>query len=176
MRDISVHMGELAVSADPAAVLVSIGLGSCIGLALVDAGAGVAGLAHILLPGPGDAERRSPGTFAHSGVPALVRAVTALGARDLSAVIVGGAHMFGADAAARPRVGERNVAARTRVGERNVAAVRAALDAAGIAIVAADTGGDGGRTIRVYLDRALVTARITGGTETALLGCMEVAA
>lgn len=165
MREISVHMGELAVSADPVAVLVSIGLGSCIGLALVDADAGVAGLAHILLPGPGDAERRSPGTFAHSGVPALVRAVTALGARDLSAVIVGGAHMFGADAAGR-----------MRVGERNVVAVRAALDAAGIAIVAADTGGDDGRTIRVYLDRALVTVRVTGGTETALLGRMEMAA
>lgn len=165
MREISVPMGELAVSADPAAVLVSIGLGSCIGLALVDAGAGVAGLAHILLPGPGDAERRSPCTFAHSGVPALVGAVRALGARDLSAVIVGGAHMFGADAAGR-----------TRVGARNVAAVRTALEAAGIAIAAADTGGEDGRTIRVYLDRALVTARVTGGTETALLGRMEVTA
>jgi chemotaxis protein CheD len=165
MQEISVQMGELAVSADPAAVLVSIGLGSCVGLALVDAGAGVAGLAHILLPGPGDVERRSPCTFAHSGVPALVRAVTALGARDLSAVIVGGAHMFGADAAGR-----------TRVGARNVAAVRAALEVADIAIAAADTGGEDGRTIRVYLDRALVTARVTGGTETALLGRMEVAA
>jgi chemotaxis protein CheD len=165
MRQISVHMGELAASADPAAVLVSIGLGSCIGLALVDARAGVAGLAHILLPGPGEAERRSPCTYAHSGVPALVREVTALGARNLRAVIVGGAQMLGAGAAGG-----------TRVGARNVAAVRAALDAAGIAVVAADTGGDGGRTIRVYVDRALVTARVTGGAETALLGRMVVAA
>jgi len=165
MREISVPMGELAASADRAAVLVSMGLGSCIGLALVDAGAGVAGLAHIVLPGPGDAEHRSPGTFAHSAVPALVRAVTALGARDLSAVIVGGAQMLGAD-----------VAGRTRVGARNAAAVRAALTVAGITVVAADTGGDGGRTIRVHVDRALVTSRVTGGTETALLGHMVVTA
>ena len=34
--EIMVRMGELAVSSTPGDVLVSIGLGSCIGLALVD--------------------------------------------------------------------------------------------------------------------------------------------
>ena len=45
-----VRMGELAISDTPGDVLVSLGLGSCIGLALVDKRAGVAGLAHIVLP------------------------------------------------------------------------------------------------------------------------------
>jgi chemotaxis protein CheD len=165
MPDISVRMGEMAASADPAVVLVSIGLGSCIGLALVDAATGVAGLAHIMLPGPGDIERRSPGTFADTGVPALIREVTSLGARRLSAVIVGGAQMFGSGGAGK-----------MKVGSRNQDAVRAALRSSGIPLVAHETGGGSGRTIRVYLDESVVTSRVAGGTEMALLGRMAVAA
>jgi chemotaxis protein CheD len=165
MGEISVRMGELVASADPAAVLVSIGLGSCIGLALVDADAGIAGLAHIMLPGPGDPERRSSGRFADTAVPALLHEVKALGAQRLSAVIVGGAQMFGAGGASE-----------VHVGARNVDAVRAALRAASIPVVAADTGGANGRTIRVHVADALVTARIAGGSETALLGQIAVVA
>ena len=165
MGEISVRMGEMAVSADPEIVLVSIGLGSCIGLALVDAAAGVCGLAHIMLPGPGDTERRCASTFADTGVPALMQAVKALGARRPTAVIVGGAQMFGARGAGR-----------MQVGSRNETAVRAALQAARIPLVAAQTGGGSGRTIRVYLADARVTARIAGGSETDLLGRIAVAA
>jgi chemotaxis protein CheD len=165
MNEISVRMGELAVSADPATVLVSIGLGSCIGLALLDDGAHVAGLAHIMLPGPGEAGGRPPATFADSAVPALIAAVKKLGARRLSATIVGGAQMFGAAAASG-----------MQVGPRNEQAVRAALKAANITVVAAQTGGDSGRTIRVYLPDMCVTARLAGGTETPLVGRIAVVA
>jgi chemotaxis protein CheD len=167
MAEISVRMGELATSADPATGLVSIGLGSCIGLALVDAAARVAGLAHVMLPGPGAdaASSRPPGTFADTGVPALLEAVLAAGARRmcLHAVIVGGAQMFGG-------------AGRMQVGQRNEEAVRAALRVVRIPIVAAETGGGSGRTIRVHLDDVRVTARAAGGAETVLLGNLAVAA
>jgi chemotaxis protein CheD len=165
MREISVRMGELAVSADPATVLVSIGLGSCIGLVLLDARVGVAGLAHIMLPGPGDLGRRPPATFADSGVPALVDAVKKLGAVRLSAALVGGAQMFGAAGSGA-----------LQIGSRNEQAVRAALRAASIPIVAAQTGGDTGRTIRVYIPEMCVTARPAGGAATPLLGRMAVPA
>ena len=62
MAEISVRMGELAASRESGCVLVTIGLGSCIGLALVDTGAGIAGLADIMLPGPGEASSRPAGT------------------------------------------------------------------------------------------------------------------
>jgi chemotaxis protein CheD len=165
MAEISVRMGELATSADPGDVLVSIGLGSCIGLALVDTSARIAGLAHVMLPGPGEAGSRPPGTFADTGVPALVEAVLAAGARRmcLTAAIVGGAQMFGG-------------AGRMQVGARNEEAVRAALREVRIPIVAAETGGGNGRTIRVYLDDVRVTARSAGGAESVLLGAMAVAA
>lgn len=165
MADISVRMGEMAVSADPADVLVSIGLGSCIGLALVDAAAGVCGLAHIMLPGPGEVVRRPASTFADTGVPALQAKLRGLGARRLSAVIVGGAQMFGAGGAGK-----------MQVGMRNDEAVRAALRLASIPIVAAETGGGSGRTIRVYLADARVTSRVAGGSETDLFARMAVAA
>jgi chemotaxis protein CheD len=166
MAETSVRMGELATSADPATGLVSIGLGSCIGLALVDASARVAGLAHIMLPGPtGASSGRPPATFADTGVPALIEAVLAAGARRmcLNAVLVGGAQMFGG-------------AGRMQVGQRNEEAVRAQLRAARIPIHNAETGGGSGRTIRVHLDDVRVTARAAGGTENVLFGSLAVAA
>jgi chemotaxis protein CheD len=154
MADVNVRMGELATSADPGTVLMSIGLGSCIGLALIDAGARIAGLAHIMLPGPGDDSGRPPATFADGGVPALLDAVLARGARRmrLTAVIVGGAQMFGS-------------ASRIQVGARNEEAVRAALREVRVPIVAAQTGGGKGRTIRVYVDDVSVSAREAGGQD-----------
>jgi chemotaxis protein CheD len=165
MSEISVRMGELATTAEEDAVLVSIGLGSCIGLALIDAGARVAGLAHIMLPGPGNAGDRPPGTFADTGVFALLDAMIVSGARRmrLSAVLVGGAQMFGSGG-------------HMQVGQRNEEAVRAALHAARVPIVGAETGGGTGRTIRVHLDDMRVTVRIAGATENILLGGLAVAA
>jgi chemotaxis protein CheD len=165
MSEISVRMGELATSADPGTVLLSIGLGSCIGLALVDAGVGVAGLAHIMLPGPGEAGSRPPATFADTGVVALVERVLELGARParLNAAIVGGAQMFGS-------------AGQLQVGVRNQEAVRVALRQARVPVAAAETGGSSGRTIRVYVDEARVTSRVAGGSESLLLGSLAVTA
>jgi chemotaxis protein CheD len=165
MADVNVRMGELATSADPGTVLMSIGLGSCIGLALIDAGARIAGLAHIMLPGPGDATSRSPATFADTGVPALLDAVMALGARRirLTAVLVGGAQMFGS-------------AGKIQVGARNEEAVRAALREIRVPIAAAQTGGGVGRTIRVHLEDMSTTAREAGGMDLLLPTGLAVAA
>ena len=44
------RMGEIVASANAGDVLTCVGLGSCIGLALVDRRARVAGLAHVMLP------------------------------------------------------------------------------------------------------------------------------
>lgn len=165
MSEISVRMGELATSADRGAVLVSIGLGSCIGLALVDAGAGIAGLAHIMLPGPGAGAARPPATFADSGVAALVDRVVERGAcrARLTAAIVGGAQMFAS-------------AGELQIGARNEEAVRAALGEARLPIAGAETGGSVGRTIRVYLGDARVTSRVAGGSENVLLGGLAMTA
>lgn len=151
-------MGELAVSADPGDELVTIGLGSCIGVAVVDRGSAVAGMAHVMLPEAGADGEGPAGKYADRAVPALVAETERLGARRsrLEAVIVGGAQMFG------------RAISGLDVGARNAAAVKAALRRARIPLRAAEIGGAKGRTMRVYVEPARVTVKEAGGVETPL--------
>jgi chemotaxis protein CheD len=155
MAETMVRMGEYAVSHDAGEVLVSLGLGSCIGLVLLDRRAAVAGLAHVVLPAAGDRDPATPGKFADTAVAALIAGMEPLGARRtrLDAVLVGGASMLGTSDAS------------LEVGQRNDAAVRAELARACILVVAAETGGSRGRTVRVAIDSGRVTSREAGGTE-----------
>jgi chemotaxis protein CheD len=161
MAETMVRMGELAASAGATDVLVSLGLGSCIGLALVDRRTGAAGLAHVVLPASeGHASGQNPLKFADNAVPELVSRVVRLGGRKpkLEAVLVGGASMFAVTSAT------------LEVGQRNEAAVREQLKAQRIPVIAAETGGNRGRTIRVYVESMRFTVREAGGTESELIG------
>jgi chemotaxis protein CheD len=152
----NVRMGELAVSGTVGDELVAIGLGSCIGLALVDRTAHVAGLAHVVLPeSQGKGEPRAK--FADLAVPDLIERVLVAGAvkRRLEAVLVGGARMF-------------SVGAGLDIGARNAEAVREALDKEGIRIRAEEIGGNRGRTARIIVGTE-VTSQLAGGTRTSLL-------
>jgi chemotaxis protein CheD len=155
MAETQVRMGELAASAAAGDVLVSLGLGSCIGLALLDRRTGVAGLAHVVLPDSGGNAADNKLKFADHAVPELVDRVVANGGRRLrlEAALVGGASMF---ATAR---------ATLEVGQRNEAAVRDQLKALRIPVIAAETGGKRGRTIRVHVGSLEVTVREAGGKD-----------
>jgi chemotaxis protein CheD len=164
MAETMVRMGELAASAVAGDVLVSLGLGSCIGLALLDRRAGVAGLAHVVLPASGGSAPQAAWKFADFAVPELIDRVVKLGGRRgmLEAALVGGASMF---AVSRSTL---------EVGQRNEAAVREQLAAARINVIAAETGGDRGRTIRVHVGSNLVTVREAGGVEAPLVAAAGV--
>jgi chemotaxis protein CheD len=162
-----VRMGELAASSASGHVLVSLGLGSCIGLALVDRRLGVAGLAHVVLPQSQGAAPENPRKFADFAVPELVSQLETLGRVGgrrlcLEAVLVGGASMFAVSSASLD------------VGQRNETAVRALLETMRIPVVAAATGGNRGRTIRVDVATAGVTVREAGGKDTELLTATRV--
>lgn len=164
-----VRMGELAVSSAPGHVLVSLGLGSCIGLALIDRRMGIAGLAHIVLPQSQGHGHDNPRKFADLAVPEMLEGLEDLGARKvrLEAALVGGASMFAVSAAS------------LEVGQRNEAAVRDLLRKLRIPVVAAATGGSKGRTIRVDVASSAITVREAGGKDAALLpgsGDLAVAA
>jgi chemotaxis protein CheD len=164
----AVRMGQLAASSEDGDTLVTIGLGSCIGLVLVDRARGVAGLAHVMLPSAaahaagerpaGDAA----GKYADWAVPALLERVLALGATKLSleAALVGGAHMFSLAGGSGT----------LDVGARNEAAVRDRLAAERIAVKAAATSGSKGRTVRVQVAGGLVVVREAAGRDEVLLG------
>jgi len=149
-------MGELAVSRVSGHLLASIGLGSCIGLVLVDDTRPLAGLAHIMLPvSNGDLE--SPiGKFADRAVPALLDEMTSIGASRsrLHAVLVGGAQMFSCGSSTG-----------VDIGRRNEEATRDALAAAGITVRKTATGGSKGRTVRVHVATGLVTVKEPGADE-----------
>jgi chemotaxis protein CheD len=152
-----VRMGELAISDTPGDVLVSLGLGSCIGLAVVDRQAGVAGLAHIVLPAASGAPK--PGSlnrFADHAVPALVEGMVERGASRvfMQAALVGGASMF--------------AGAGLEVGARNADAVRELVAGRRVPVVAEAVGGSRGRTVKVDVKSGTVSVREAGGTEEVL--------
>jgi chemotaxis protein CheD len=146
----TVRMGEIEVSKRTGDELVARGLGSCIGLALIDRLSGVAGMAHIVLP-ESNGSHAEPGKFADLAVPALIAQVQTAGgvARRLDAVLAGGARMF--------ELGEMDI------GARNASAVKAALTRAGLRVRAAETGGNRGRTMRLTVGEFIVWVKEAGG-------------
>jgi chemotaxis protein CheD len=143
-------MGEMVISANPETELMALGLGSCIGLAMVDRAAGVAGLAHVMLP-ESDGAGAPAAKFADTAVPELLERVCDAGARRsrLQIAIAGGASMF---------AGSQSL----DIGARNQQAVREALRRANLRCNAAETGGDQGRTMRVAVGSGTVTSRTIG--------------
>ena len=150
MTDIRVKVADYAVR-NGDSVLSTIGLGSCVAIALYDPTTRIGGLAHVLLPNEGmsrDTSNRAK--FSTTAVPLLIEEMRRIGARgNLLAKIAGGASMF---AALLPGSG-------VNMGERNVAATRDALRAHGIPIVAEDTGGDHGRSVYFHLRDGVVLIR-----------------
>jgi chemotaxis protein CheD len=150
-------MAEFAASQHSDDVLVSLGLGSCIGLALIDESNRVAALAHIVLPSSADGTGAggNAAKFADTAVPLLIDEVTNMGVprSRIWAVMVGGAQMFSLGGATLD------------IGRRNDSGVKQALEQAGIPVRATVTGGTVGRTIRVYVGGGRVTCKEAGGSE-----------
>jgi chemotaxis protein CheD len=124
-------------------VLMTVGLGSCVAILLHDPASKVAGLAHVLLPSPALSRKdNNPAKFPQTAVPKLLELMAERGgsARRMTARLVGGASMFASLAAPGT----------IQMGERNVVACRQMLHAAGLPLVGEATGGDYGRTVRLW--------------------------
>ena len=141
--DVRVKVADYAVRRGPH-LLTTIGLGSCVAIALYDRDTQIGALAHILLPSKAmSRETSNPAKFPETIVPLLLEEMRALGTRDggVSAKLVGGASMFG----------QLGNGTGINVGERNVVGSREALAAAGVPIIAEDTGLDYGRSVYFHL-------------------------
>jgi chemotaxis protein CheD len=161
-----VRMGEASASGTPGDTLACIGLGSCIGLALVDRAKGVAALAHVMLPESSQPDPPQPHKFADLAVPALIDMIVARGASRarLEATLVGGAAMFAFGGSGQD------------IGQRNDAAVTALLAQHRIPVRATATGGSKGRTIRVTVGSDIsIISREAGGQEQTLFGPAKAA-
>ncbi len=148
--EIRVKVAELAAA--DSGTLSTIGLGSCVAIALHDPVARVGGLAHVLLPNEAmSRDRSNPAKFPTTAVPLLLEQMARLGAsvERVRAKIVGGASMFGN---LIPPGG-------INIGERNVTSVREVLAVAGVPIVAEDTGSDYGRSVYFFVEDGRVEVR-----------------
>ena len=93
---IKVGMADLRVCVSPDAV-TTLGLGSCVGIAIRDPVTKIGGLAHIMLPDSTQIRNNSNiPKFADTGITELVRQMVAKGAKQsrMVAKIAGGAQMF----------------------------------------------------------------------------------
>ncbi|HHV80731.1 TPA: chemotaxis protein CheD [bacterium] len=138
-------------------VLVCLGLGSCVGVALYDSSKKMGGLAHILLPRPQVSDNSNPTKFASTGIPFLLEEMIRLGASksSLLAKIAGGSQMF----SIKGREDKINI------GARNVEVAKDTLKDLGIPIVGEDTGGSMGRTIEFYVSDGTVKIKAIGRGE-----------
>jgi len=148
---IRVGISEFKTGRAPS-VLVTYGLGSCLGIVLFDRERGLGGLAHTLLPSlrPGIKETRMS-KYVDSAITLMVEDLTNQGARKegLVAVIVGGANMF------EPPGGIPTNA----IGTRNISAARETLESLGIPLQGEDVGGNYGRTVEFAMESGTVTVR-----------------
>jgi chemotaxis protein CheD len=140
--------------------LVTIGLGSCVAIALHERKARVSGLAHVLLPDPSVARDSSNhARFASTAVPLLIEDMRALGARGaITAKLAGGASLFGT------MLGS----SQGQMGARNIAAAKAALEGAGIPLLGEETGGFSGRSVVMDVESGELTVRSVRGGERVL--------
>ena len=141
---IKVGMADLNLCRDPD-IITTLGLGSCIGIALYDPSTKIGGLAHIMLPDSTKMRNNSNiAKFADTGIEELLNRMIKAGAvkSRLVAKIAGGAKMF--EVSGLSDIGN--------VGQRNAEASRAKLKQLGIRLIAEDTGLNYGRTVELHCD------------------------
>lgn len=139
---IKVGMADLNVCKAPDGI-TTLGLGSCVGIAIRDPALKIGGLAHVMLPDSSQIENNTNRyKFADTGIEDLVKKIIAMGGNKsrFEAKIAGGAQMFAF----------QNKSDMVRVGERNVEASIKKLRELGIPIKAQDTGANYGRTVVFY--------------------------
>lgn len=154
LTEIQVGIADLKIASSPDRV-ITLGLGSCVGITLYDPAGKIGGLVHIMLP---DSNQFSSVTksakFADLGIPLLLTEIKRRGGQvnNLQAKMAGGAQMFsGLD---------KN--ALLNIGDRNIAMSRQVLKSLGLRILAEEVGGNKGRTMILDTSNGQVTIRTVG--------------
>jgi len=128
-----IGIGEYRVGSFP---MMTIGLGSCIGLIMFDPNLNLGAMVHIMLPESSGRTDR-PGKYADTAVPLLVHELNALGCKNRSIIakMIGGACMF------------EYFGTNLNIGKRNADKVRTMLTEHNIQLAAEDIGGKVGRSV-----------------------------
>jgi len=152
---VMIGIGEYRVGSFP---MMTIGLGSCIGLTMYDPTHKVGAMVHIMLPESANRTDR-PGKYADTAVPLLVNELVAVGCKNRSIIakMTGGACMF------------EYFGTNLNIGLRNAEKVRQMLKEYHIHLAAEDVGGKFGRSVTFLPDRdGSVSVRRADGTSSNL--------
>lgn len=147
---IIVGMADSAVSRKPSKIS-TLGLGSCVGVAMYDKTTCIGGMVHIMLPSVENARSKDNlAKFADTGIPYLLECMLKEGAarNAVKAKIAGGARMFSFSSNAQ-----------LNIGERNVSATKDTLKKLRIPLIAEDTGENYGRTIILDTENGELTVK-----------------
>jgi chemotaxis protein CheD len=153
MSTILIGIGGLDATRSSGDSVKTMALGSCVALILLDPKTRAVGMAHIALPeSTVDPEmaKRTPGYFADTALPALLKRMSELGASSQGSgfviKLIGGANVMDSNNT-------------FNIGKRNALAVKKLLWKFGLGVLAEETGGDISRTVEVFADTGV--ARIT---------------
>jgi chemotaxis protein CheD len=135
------HPAQMHVATAPCAIKTL--LGSCVAVCLWDAEARVGGAVHYLLP-RGRHSQGETGRYGTLAIPALIRAVCALGGHpgSLRAKIFGGARVL-------QGLGPSSGAS---LGDSNAAVAWELLAAEKVPVIGSDVGGDRGRRVLFHVE------------------------
>jgi chemotaxis protein CheD len=148
---IVIGVSDAKVSADEGDSLITYSLGSCIGVSVYDAAAGIGGMLHFQLPSSTSDPQRAaenPLIYADTGMAWLIKKLEQMGAnkRRLRVRIAGAAQMLGDH-----RLFD--------IGRRNHAAIRKIFWQLGLFIDAEHVGGKLPRTMQMSIADGAVTIR-----------------
>ena len=153
---VKVGMADLKVAKAPDS-LITLGLGSCIGLTLYDPVTKIGGMVHYMLPDSTQLKNNTNiAKFGDTGIRELYNQMIKRGAmpRRMVAKIAGGAKMF--EVSGLSNVGH--------VGERNALQAKKMLKELQIPLVAEDTGLNYGRTVTLDCETGEFFIKAVGKT------------
>ncbi|MBI4926131.1 MAG: chemotaxis protein CheD [Anaerolineae bacterium] len=154
---INVSLGERVISNDPNDILVAYGLGSCLGISMVEPTRRWCGMIHCVLPQRNNGTEVDSPKFVDSGIEGLLKEMVKRGCDPHRLVIrmAGGANMLLAS----------GVSTTFDIGTRNIESALNTFQRLGLNLKAKEVGGNLGRTVRLYVADARMTVRILNGKE-----------
>jgi chemotaxis protein CheD len=157
INNIGVGLGERVVSKNPDDILVAFGLGSCLGIGVYDPRSRLCGLMHAVLPERTDGTDPFNPKYVDSGILGLIDELVHAGASRNSMILrmAGGANMLV----------NASLSKTFDIGTRNVATAHASFSTLNIKVSGEQTGGNSGRTVRLYVATGRMTYRVIGETE-----------
>lgn len=158
MRDpICVGLGDQVVSSDREDILVAYGLGSCLGITMVDPIRHIGGLLHTVLPLKVNGMDANCSKYVDSGIESLLKEMLEKGASRNHLVVrmAGGANMLVSS----------KLSNTFDIGTRNIEVAHRTFSKLNLTLKAEEVGGSIGRTVRLFICDNRMTVRIIGGRE-----------